>query len=187
MATARDLRELQAILAADWAREANCRPAQQLTLLVFRVGQLVAHRRRKGPLYLLWRLADLFYLRALLGAELSPAARVGPGLALPHAGRGVVIGHGVVIGGNSMIFWRVTIGPDGDTASPRLGDDVSVGAGACIIGDVSIGSRVRVGPNSVVLDDIPSDATAFGVPARYLRGLTSPRRPMPRSAYRAPR
>jgi serine O-acetyltransferase len=164
-----DLRELRAFLAADWARWANRRPAQYLTLLVFRVGQYVNVRRRRGPLYFAWRAADLLYLRGLLGAELSPRARIGPGLALPHAGRGVVIGDGVTIGGNSMIFWRVTIGGDTDSAAPRLGHDVTVGVGACVIGEVTVGSRVRIGPNSVVLDDVPADATAFGVTARYLR------------------
>ena len=85
---------------------------------------------------------------------------------------GVVIGAGVTVGRNSMIFWRATIGGDRPDAAPRLGDDVTVGVGACIIGAVTVGSRARIGPNSVVLDDIPADSTAIGVTARYLRDIS---------------
>jgi serine O-acetyltransferase len=122
---------------------------------------------RRGLLYYAWRLADLVYMRAVLGAELSPKARIGPGLALPHAGRGVVIADDAVIGSNAMIFWRVTIAAD-EHGAPRLGDDVSVATGAFIVGDITVGAGARIGANSLVLEDVPPKGVAFGVPARVL-------------------
>jgi serine acetyltransferase len=157
------------MLSADWARSANQTVAQRLSLLIFRVGQLVHRRGRRDPLFCLWRIADLLYLRALLGAELSPTAEVGPGLAIPHAARGVVLGHHVTIGRNSMIFHRVTIGRDGPSEPPRLGDDVYVGVGACILGPVAVGAGARVGANAVVIRDVPERAIVFGVPARVVK------------------
>jgi serine O-acetyltransferase len=164
--------QLAQVLHDDFARPANRTHAQRLTLVIVRVGQLVHERRMRGVVRLLWRLADVIYLRIVMGAEFSPSARIGPGLAVPHAGRGVSIADDAVIGGNCMIFPFVTIGRDGRSASPCLEDDVTVGTGARILGPVTVGSRARVGANSVVIRDVPDGATAFGVPARNLRHET---------------
>jgi serine O-acetyltransferase len=43
-----------------------------------------------------------------------------------------------------------------------------VGAGAKILGGVTIGDHAKIGANAVVLDDVPSGATAVGVPARIV-------------------
>jgi serine O-acetyltransferase len=49
-----------------------------------------------------------------------------------------------------------------------IGSDVEIGVGAKIIGPVTIGDRVVIGANAVVLNDVPSDAVAVGVPARVI-------------------
>ena len=49
--------------------------------------------------------------------------------------------------------------------APVVGADVSIGAGAKILGGVKIGDHARIGANAVVLQDVPSNATAVGVPA----------------------
>ena len=43
-----------------------------------------------------------------------------------------------------------------------------IGAGAVIIGDIRIGSNVLIGANAVVIDDIPDNCTAIGIPARIV-------------------
>jgi serine O-acetyltransferase len=44
-----------------------------------------------------------------------------------------------------------------------------VGSGAKILGPVNIGSNVKVASGAVVLDDIPEESTAVGIPARVVR------------------
>ena len=51
---------------------------------------------------------------------------------------------------------------------PVIGGHVDIGAGAKILGAVTIGDHAVIGANSVVLVDVPSGATAIGVPARII-------------------
>jgi serine O-acetyltransferase len=89
-------------------------------------------------------------------------------------GRGVYFVHpvGVVIGGNSRIGDRVrfygsnTIGTARDDGYPTIEDDVWIGAGARILGPITIGARSRIGANAVVVDDVPPDSVAVGIPAK---------------------
>lgn len=122
-------------------------------------------------------LAPLSKLVALLnfvvfGIEIAARCPIGPGLFFPHT-QGTVIGARS-IGANATIFQGVTLGArEMDflyeaSRRPALGDDVTVGAGAKILGGISIGSGSRIGANAVVLDSVPDDALAAGVPARVL-------------------
>ena len=49
---------------------------------------------------------------------------------------------------------------------PTIGSDVIIGSGAKVLGPVTIGDNVKVGANSVVLQDVPSNSTAVGIPAQ---------------------
>ncbi|WP_242983443.1 hypothetical protein [Faecalibacterium prausnitzii] len=40
-----------------------------------------------------------------------------------------------------------------------------IGAGAVILGDISVGDNSIIGANAVVLEDVPENAIAVGVPA----------------------
>jgi serine O-acetyltransferase len=115
---------LRATLAADLAR--NAAGFQRLTVVIFRVGQYAAASRSwmAKPLRALWLVADRLYLRMLLGTELPPNVPCGPGLALPHAGRGVVIHPNASIGSNCMIFHHVTLGTHRTQEAPRIADVV---------------------------------------------------------------
>ena len=46
---------------------------------------------------------------------------------------------------------------------------MTIGAGAKVLGPVYIGDNVRVGAGSVVLKNLPANATAVGVPAEIVR------------------
>lgn len=49
---------------------------------------------------------------------------------------------------------------------------MDVGAGAKILGSITIGDDTAIGANAVVLDDVPPNSIAIGIPARII-----PRRP----------
>ncbi len=109
--------------------------------------------------------------RRRTGIEIHPGATIGKGLFIDH-GTGVVIGETAVIGDNCVIYQGVTLGGTGkDTGKrhPTLGNNVMVGAGAKILGPFRVGDNVKIAAGAVVLDEIPDNATAVGVPARVVR------------------
>ena len=65
-----------------------------------------------------------------------------------------------------MIMQQVTIGQTALPGAPTIERGAYLGAGAKVLGAIRIGQNARVGANAVVLDDVPDDATAVGVPAR---------------------
>lgn len=106
----------------------------------------------------------------IFGIEISPQIVIGPGLFLPHT-QGTVIGA-YKIGANAIIFQQVTLGAReldmgfNYNLRPLVGDNVILGAGAKILGGVTIGNGSTVGANSVVLSDVPENATFAGIPAK---------------------
>lgn len=72
------------------------------------------------------------------------------------------------IGENCWINQQVTIGYTNETDIPSIGDNVRILAGAKVLGKVSIGDNVTIGANTVVIEDVPSNATAMGVPAKVV-------------------
>ncbi len=105
------------------------------------------------------------------GIEIHPAATIGRRLFIDH-GTGVVIGETTVIGDDCTLYQGVTLGGTGKDKGkrhPTLGDHVMVGAGAKVLGPIEIGNHVRIAAGAVVLQDIPSESTAVGVPARVVR------------------
>lgn len=113
--------------------------------------------------------AALFAIRLLTGSEIHREAKIGKSLHVVHC-QNVLISPSAVIGDRVGIMHEVTLGSN-DTRgnAPVLGDDVFVGAGAKILGSLKVGDRARVGANSVVIGDVPEDATAIGAPAKILR------------------
>lgn len=93
----------------------------------------------------------------LTGADISPAARIGPGLKIPHP-VGIVIGWEVEIGRDCLLMQGVTLGAP-ETARlaemPKIGDRVVLGAGAAVIGRVTIGDDVFVAAHALVTEDVP--------------------------------
>ncbi len=109
--------------------------------------------------------------RRKTGVEIHPAAKIGKGLFIDH-GMGVVIGETAEIGDNCTLYQNVTLGGTGKDHGkrhPTLGSNVLVGAGAKVLGPFTVGDNARVAAGAVVLDTVPPDATAVGVPARVVR------------------
>ncbi len=105
------------------------------------------------------------------GIEIHPGAKIGRGLFIDH-GMGVVIGETTEIGDNCTLYRGVTLGGTGKEHGkrhPTLGDNVMIGAGAKVLGPFRVGNNARVAAGAVVLDEVPDNATAVGVPARVVR------------------
>jgi serine O-acetyltransferase len=108
--------------------------------------------------------------RWLTGIEIHPGASIGRRFFIDH-GMGVVIGETAEIGDDVTLYHGVTLG--GTTWNkgkrhPTLGRGVVVGAGAKILGPIHVGEDAKVGSNAVVVRDVPSGATAIGIPARIV-------------------
>ena len=132
--------------------------------------QRIAHSlwskgRQSLALLLQHRVSEAFHVDA------HPAAKIGKGVMIDHA-TGVVIGETAVVGNNVSILHNVTLGGTGTTDGdrhPKIGDGVVIGAGATILGPVIVGTNVKIGAGSVVLQDIPDNSVAVGIPAKILR------------------
>ncbi len=105
------------------------------------------------------------------GIEIHPAATIGRRLFIDH-GTGVVIGETAIIGDDCTLYQGVTLGGTGKDKGkrhPTLGNHVMVGAGAKVLGPIEIGDHARIAAGAVVLQNIPPESTAVGVPARVVR------------------
>ena len=108
--------------------------------------------------------------KMITGIEIHPGATIGKGLVIDH-GTGVVIGETAEIGDNCTLYQGVTLGGTGKDVGkrhPTLGDGVLVGAGAKVLGPLTIGNNAKIAAGAVVLDDIPENSTAVGIPARVV-------------------
>ncbi len=109
--------------------------------------------------------------RKLTGIEIHPAAKIGRRLVIDH-GMGVVIGETTEIGDNCTIYQGVTLGGTGKETGkrhPTIGNNVLIGSGAKILGPFKVGDNSRIAANAVVLDEVPPNSTAVGVPARVVK------------------
>jgi len=155
---------------AQWCYESTRWPALVKTLLTDGTAAMIWYRLMQGarrwrltPLEMIFNKLNTICCNCIIGR----GAEFGPGFVLVHS-TGVVI-NGQVRGGEHVyIEHQVTIGAEG-RQSPVLGDHVFIGAGAKIVGALTIGSHTRIGANAVVIDDIPSGATAVGIPAKVVR------------------
>lgn len=125
--------------------------------------------RRKKLLGIAKYLSNRIALK--FGVYISPKAIIGSKVRFPHP-TGIVIGEGVRIDEEVVIYQNVTLGGArvGDSflsKYPRISRNTVVFAGAVIVGDLLVGERCVIGANSVVLKSIPNDTTAVGVPAKY--------------------
>lgn len=129
-----------------------------------------AHALYNKKLYFLARSVSQL-ARFITGIEIHPGAKIGKGLLIDH-GSGVVIGETAEIGDNCLIYQGVTLGGTGKECGkrhPTLGNNVMVGAGARVLGPFTVGDNAKIAANAVVLNEVPPNATAVGVPARIVR------------------
>ncbi len=112
----------------------------------------------------------MHFARFITGIEIHPGATIGPRFFIDH-GMGVVIGETAEIGADVMIYQGVTLGGTSTRRvkrHPTLRDRVTVGAGAKVIGAVVIGEGAQIGAGSVVVTNVPPNATVVGVPGHIV-------------------
>ncbi len=105
------------------------------------------------------------------GIEIHPGATIGRRLVIDH-GTGIVIGETAEIGDDCLLYQNVTLGGTGKDVGkrhPTLGNNVMVGSGAKVLGPFKVGDNARIAANSVVLREVPENATVVGVPGRVVK------------------
>jgi len=108
--------------------------------------------------------------RFLTGIEIHPGAVIGRRFVIDH-GLGVVIGETAEIGADVTINQGVTLGGTSTRRvkrHPTLRDRVVVGAGAKLIGAIEVGENAQIGAGSVVVTNVPANATVVGVPGHIV-------------------
>ncbi len=109
--------------------------------------------------------------RSVTGIEIHPAACIGRGFFVDH-GMGVVVGETAEIGDNVTLYQGVTLGGTGFATGkrhPTVQDNVTIGSGAKLLGPIVVGHGAKIGANSVVIHDVPPNATVVGNPGHPVR------------------
>lgn len=129
----------------------------------------IAHWLWQHNLFFLGRLTSQIS-RFITGIEIHPGAKIGKRFFIDH-GMGVVIGETAEIGDDVTIYHGVTLGGvtwDKVKRHPTLEDKVVIGSGAKILGPFTVGRGAKIGSNSVVVKEVPSNATVVGIPGKVV-------------------
>lgn len=137
-------------------------------LVIYRFGRWRYHVRPT----LLRKFLSLIYrvlykiVQIVTGIELPCEVPIGKNFVIEHSG-GIVVSGFAKFGVNCRIRNGVVIGLSrvSDPCAPVFGDNVDIGAGAKVLGNIRIGNNVCIGANAVVLQDVPDNSIAVGVPA----------------------
>lgn len=136
----------------------------------------VAHKLYERKWFFTARLISQIS-RGLTGIEIHPGATIGKGFFIDH-GMGVVIGETTVIGDHVLMYHGATLGATGKDNSgkrhPTVGNNVIIGSGVKVLGNITIGDNSKIGSNGVVLEDIPANSTAVGIPAKVVKKKVTP-------------
>ncbi len=166
--------ELNELLGAYQKRDPAARSKLEIFLLYQGVHAVIFHR--VSHWFYRHRLLFLARLNSQLGRfftgiEIHPGATIGRRLVIDH-GMGIVIGETAEVGDDCLIYHGVTLGGTGKDHGkrhPTIGNNVLISCGAKVLGPFKVGDNARIAANAVVLSEVPSDATAVGIPAQIVR------------------
>ena len=171
---AKRVTRLGGLLAAYQRRDPAARSKLEIFLLYSGVHAVIYHRIAHW-LYLHHRYFLALWIsqhaRKKTGIEIHPGATIGHRLVIDH-GMGIVIGETTEIGDDCLLYQGVTLGGTGKDQGkrhPTLGNNVLVGSGAKVLGPFKVGDNARIAAGAVVLEEVPPNATAVGVPAQIVR------------------
>jgi serine O-acetyltransferase len=168
--------EVRRDIAAAKQRDPAARSVSSLEILTSWPGvhallvHRVAHTMHEGCVPIIPR-ALAYLSRAFTNIEIHPAAKIGESLFIDH-GTGVVIGETAEIGDNVTLYQGVTLGGTGFATGkrhPTVEANVTIGSGAKLLGPITIGHGAKIGANSVVITDVPPNATVVGNPGHVVK------------------
>jgi serine O-acetyltransferase len=137
-------------------------------MIVYRFGQW---RYGLRPIFVR-KIGSLVYkilfklIQVITGVELPCEAIVGRNFVIDHFG-GIIVSGYARFGDNCRIRNGVVVGLRRveEHYAPIIGNNVDIGSGAKLLGRITIGDNSIIGANAVVLDDVPVNSLAVGVPA----------------------
>ena len=157
-------------LREDW-RTYERDPARQglWVMVVYRFGRWrygIQNRWLRLPFSILYKILKLLS-QILTGIDLPCEVTVGRRFKIEHFGD-IIISGDTVFGDDVVIRNGVTVGlkRTNERGAPLIGNRVDIGTGAKILGSIRIGDDVTIGANAVVLQDVPPNSLAIGVPAQ---------------------
>lgn len=157
-------------LREDW-RTYERDPARQglWVMVVYRFGRWrygIQNRWLRLPFSILYKILKLLS-QILTGIDLPCEVTVGRRFKIEHFGD-IIISGDTVFGDDVVIRNGVTVGlkRTNERGAPVIGNRVDIGAGAKVLGPIRIGDDVAIGANAVVLQDVPPNSLAIGVPAQ---------------------
>ncbi|MDZ4697875.1 MAG: acetyltransferase [Deltaproteobacteria bacterium] len=104
------------------------------------------------------------------GSMVAGGAILNPGTVLSS---NVIVNTGAIVDHECMLAAGVHVGPGCQLGGcVQIGEESWIGIGASIIHQRKIGARTIVGAGAVVVEDLPADVVAYGVPARVARANT---------------
>ncbi len=92
------------------------------------------------------------------GAVIAPRAAIGRGVIVNTKAS---VDHDTIVGDFAHVSAGATVG-----GRVRLGEEALIAIGASVTSGMTVGARTVIGAGAVVVDPIPDDVVAFGVPAR---------------------
>jgi serine O-acetyltransferase len=166
--------KLNDLLGAYQRRDPAARSKLEVFLLYPGVHAVIYHRIAhwfyRHHRYFLARWVSQ-HARKKTGIEIHPGATIGKRLVIDH-GMGIVIGETAEVGNDCLLYQCVTLGGTGKDKGkrhPTIGNNVLIGSGAKVLGPFTVGDNTRIAANAVVLQEIPANCTAVGVPAQVVR------------------
>jgi serine O-acetyltransferase len=162
------------LLEAYQRRDPAARSKLEIFLLYPGVHAVIYHRiahflYRHGQFFIARWVSQ--HARRKTGIEIHPGATIGRRLVIDH-GAGIVIGETAEVGDDVLLYQCVTLGGTGKDKGkrhPTIGNNVLIGSGAKVLGPFSVGDNTRIAANAVVLQEVPPNCTAVGVPAQVVR------------------